>query len=605
MAIRRGAPCRIALAFALLLAALAALAQPQPEPQPVRLDVVGIDVRGLEEAESRNAMAAITLARLSDRQRRGLSEPRLQFLLRRIPEEVAASLEPFGWYSPAVEVRREPGPEGLRIVVDVRPGEPVTVRRFEAGIDGAAKDDRFIRREIERIGPDEGERFVHGEYEAGKQRAERKLAERGYFKARRAEASVEVRRAQKTADVRLRWDSGPRHKLGAARFGDNQFRPGLLAPLVNWQPGDAYHRNRLLRLQDRLTQLDYFALVEVVPDEDGIGDDLQVPIDIRTTPAKRTSYTGALSVGSDTGLGLRGAMNRRWVNERGHKWLADAGWSQRRIEADTQYRVPSLGRLPGWWSGELGYLEEDPRKATGFERTDLRLGWQGQRLPWTLGAGVVFARETKVAAAQRSIGEPILTLLYPEVTAAWREVDDPLWPGQARQLTATLRGGLVEAAGRREHFLQFELGANWLQTLGEAQRLVLRAAIGTTALGGDLDPQSFPTSLRYFAGGDRSIRGYGYRAVGPRIEGEVVGALHRVVASAEYQYDLTPQWGAAVFVDGGDAFDSRHGFEARLGAGIGARWRSPVGLVAIDLARGLDEAAGGGIRLHIGFGVGF
>ena len=380
------------------------------------------------------------------------------------------------------------------------------------------------------------------------------------------------------------------------RFGDNQFRPGLLAPLVNWQPGDAYHRNRLLRLQERLTQLDYFALVEVVPDEDGIGDDLQVPIDIRTTPARRTSYTGALSVGSDTGLGLRGAMNRRWVNDRGHKWLADAAWSQRRIEADTQYRVPSLGRLPGWWSGELGYLEEDPRIAAGFERTDLRLGWQGQRQPWALGGAVVFARETKVAAAQRSRGEPVLTLLYPEVTATWREVDDPLWPEQARQLTATVRGGLVEAAGRRERFLQFELGANWLQTLGESQRLVLRAAIGTTALDGDLDPQSFPTSLRYFAGGDRSIRGYGYHAIGPRIEGEVVGALHRVVASAEYQFDLTPQWGAALFVDAGDAFDSRHGFEARLGAGVGARWRSPVGLVAIDLARGLDEGVERGAR---------
>lgn len=106
-------------------------------------------------------------------------------------------------------------------------------------------------------------------------------------------------------------------------------------------------------------------------------------------------------------------------------------------------------------------------------------------------------------------------------------------------------------------------------------------------------------------GGDRSIRGYGYREVGPRFEGETLGGLHRIVASAEYQYFFTEEWGAAVFVDAGDAFNTRSAFDPKVGVGVGARWRSPVGLVGVDVARGLDEAAGGGTRLHLSFGVGF
>lgn len=583
-------------------AALAAVPADRALPD---VSVVAVELVGLEDAEAANARMAMTLARLSDKQRAGLGEARLQFLLRRIPAEVAKALEPFGWYAPRVDVRREPAPGGVRVVVDVDRGPPVTVRTLDAEVDGAARDDRFVMRELPKLRPRVGERFVHAEYEAGKQRVDRKLAERGYFAAARTTNRVEVRRAEGLADVALRWDSGPRHAMGDARFGPNLFRPGLLETLVDWQPGETYHRNRLLRLQRRLAQLDYFALIEVAPDEDAIDADLRVPVDITTTPAKRTSYTGAVSVGSDTGLGLRGGLNRRWVNDRGHKWLADAEWSQRRSGLSTQYRVPSLRRLPGWWRAEAAWLDEDPRDALGYERVSLAAGWQGQREPWSLSARVVFAEETTRTRLRRLDGENTQVLFYPEAALGWRQVDDPLWPEHALQASAAVRAGVIEFAGRRERFAQLDLGAQWLRALGERQRVVLRADLGTTAYGGDLETLAFPASLRYFAGGDRSIRGYGYREVGPRFEGEVLGGLHRVVASAEVQHDFTAQWGAAVFVDAGDAFNTRRGFDPKVGVGVGVRWRSPVGLVGVDVARGLDEAAGGGTRLHLSFGMGF
>ena len=575
------------------------------EPEPPRIRVVDITLAGLPDEEAANARLGMTLARLSVKQRSDLSEARLQFLLRRIPGEVTKALEPFGWYSPVVDVRREPARDGVRIRVSVDPGEPVRVKTLDADITGEARDDRFVMRELPKLEPDVGERFVHLDYEASKFRVERKLADRGYFEAKRTTARVAVSRAGKTADVLLRWESGPRHAMGEARFAANQFRPGLLPPLVDWTEGEPYHRNKLDRLRARLAQLDYFALVEVVPAEDGKGDALRVPIDITTTPAKRTAYTAALRFGSDTGVGVRGSMNRRWVNDRGHKWLSDFEWSQRRSGLTTQYRIPSLRRLPGWWGTRVEYLAEDPESALGYERLGLGAGWQGRRDPITLSGRVVFAEERTKLLRRDRFPDARQTMLYPELTATYRRVEDPLNPDDSLQLTVALRAGVIEAASNRQRFAQLEIGAQWLHGLGDSQAVILRGEAATTAYDGSLESLAFPASLRYFAGGDRSIRGYGYREIGPRFEGETLGGLHRIVASAEYQYFFTEEWGAAVFVDAGDVFNTRRGFDPKIGMGVGARWRSPVGLVGVDVAQGLDKAAGGGTRLHLSFGVGF
>lgn len=575
------------------------------EGSPPRVSVVDLTLDGLPDAEAANARLAMTVARLSTKQRADLSEARLQFLLRRIPGEVTTALEPFGWYSPTVDVRREPARDGVRIRVSVDPGEPVRVKTLDADLRGEARDDRFVMRELPKLKPAVGERFVHLDYEAGKFRIERKLADRGYFDAKRTTARVAVSRAAKAADVLLRWDSGPRHAMGEARFAANQFRPGLLQPLVDWRPGEAYHRNKLDRLQARLAALDYFALVEVVPAEDREGDALRVPIEITTTPAKRTAYGAALRFGSDTGAGVRGSMNRRWVNDRGHKWLSEMEWSQRRSGFTTQYRVPSLRRLPGWWNARVDYLTESPEAALGYERIGLGAGWQGRRDPYTVSGRVVFAEERTKLLRRDRFPDARQTMLYPEVAALYRRVDDPLDPDDSLQLTVALRAGVIEAASRRERFAQLEIGAQWLHGFGDSQVVILRGDAATTAYGGSLESLAFPTSLRYFAGGDRSIRGYGYREIGPRFEGETLGGLHRIVASAEYQYFFTEAWGAAVFVDAGDVFNRRDAFDPKIGVGVGARWRSPVGLVGVDVAQGLDEAAGGGTRLHLSFGVGF
>jgi translocation and assembly module TamA len=136
--------------------------------------------------------------------------------------------------------------------------------------------------------------------------------------------------------------------------------------------------------------------------------------------------------------------------------------------------------------------------------------------------------------------------------------------------------------------VQTRVEVKWFHGLGLKDRLLLRGEVGHTFTNALLE---LPPSLRFHAGGDGSIRGYGWREVGPRVGGPgnrfPIGASNVVTASVEYERYFTPRWGAAVFVDTGSAFEGHP--DLRTGVGVGLRWRSPVGPLRVDIARGLDQ----------------
>ncbi len=116
------------------------------------------------------------------------------------------------------------------------------------------------------------------------------------------------------------------------------------------------------------------------------------------------------------------------------------------------------------------------------------------------------------------------------------------------------------------------------------------------------DFNELPPELRFFAGGDRSIRGFDYQELGTTNDaGKVIGGTNLAVMSAEVEHYFLPKWGAAMFVDGGDAFKTGE-FDMNIGAGVGVRWRSPVGIVRVDVAKPVSSKLAHAIRLHISVG---
>jgi translocation and assembly module TamA len=155
----------------------------------------------------------------------------------------------------------------------------------------------------------------------------------------------------------------------------------------------------------------------------------------------------------------------------------------------------------------------------------------------------------------------------------------------------------VQGAGSDASFAQLHARASWFKGLGARDRLILRGELGHTFTSTVVD---LPPSLRFYAGGARSIRGYNYREVGPRLGTFGLGANNVITASSEFEHYFTSQWGGAVFVDSGSAFNGTTP-DWHTGVGIGLRWRSPVGPVGIDIAHGLDHPDSGfTLGLNIG-----
>jgi translocation and assembly module TamA len=147
-------------------------------------------------------------------------------------------------------------------------------------------------------------------------------------------------------------------------------------------------------------------------------------------------------------------------------------------------------------------------------------------------------------------------------------------------------------------FGQVTLRGKYIRSIGEKSRIITRAAIGATEVS---DFEQFPSSLRFFAGGDSSIRGYDYQSLGPEgDDGEVEGGRYLAVGSIEYENMFLGDWGGAVFTDFGNAYNS-FSDPIEYSVGIGVRWRSPVGLIRVDVAKGLSDTDEG-IALHIVIG---
>jgi len=588
--------------FRFLPAALVSAALLAAAPgQAAALELRQVTVQGLEDAQVRDSVdEALSLQRLNPNRRKAITESRLSYLLRQVPSEVRGAMEPFGYYDPTVDAQVQRDGESVSVVVTVQAGEPVRVRGRALAMTGAARGDTALMQRLQRFGPREGQPFHHGVYEDNKAAMDRALDERGYFDAELVTHTVTVIRAERAADIDLAWASGARHALGVATFQGHGFRPGLLENLVPWEPGEPYQQQKLLELQKSLADLDYFSAIDVTPQPDE-ATGLQVPVNVGLTMAKQSIYSAGVRAGTDSGLGVTGGVERRWVNDRGHKLKALASLAQRRNDVTVQYKIPAFAWLDGWYTFSAS-VREEPIDEIDTQLVELVGSRSGKLGEWDLVAAMNVRRERYEDAAT---GRDYLysNLVFPSLWAQWSRTDDLLYPRRALGLTMELRGGST-ALGSDIDFLQFSAKGQWIHSLGERGRLLLRAEVGTTV--SNAFPQ-FPPTLRFYAGGDRSVRGYAYREIGEVFQiasGDryVVGGKHLLVASVEYERMFTREWGGAVFVDAGDAFDNVDDYSLEPGIGVGVRWRSPVGPVRVDIAHGLGDAARSSLRLHFNIG---
>ena len=619
---------RLLVALACCTAALPAAA----------ITVTRVDVSGLDD-ELMAENVRVSLA-LNDAIGKDLSARRLNYLLREAEAETREALEPFGYYSPTIVIQRsdrsvpegtddpstaanartatadadaggnadarQRGSRSLTVSIRIEPGKPVRVRGWNVGVEGDAGDERSVRAALDGFAPRQGEVLDHSLYETSKSKVSRTLAGHGYFDADFAAHRVEVTRADYAADIDLRWTSGARYALGEATFTQTPktiIRDELLQKLVGWTPGEAYDDAELERLRRSLVALDYFGLVEILPQPENAKDKV-VPVQVNLTPAPRSIYTAGVNYGTRSGAGFSLGVERRYLNTRGHKALAQIDYANKRKTATVQYRVPAFAWLDGWYTASLQAADEqtDSLDTRRLEFVASRSGQFNDHLNLVASMHVLRERWSYFTLNRPSLDYQYASFYFPSLRAEYIDVDNRLTPRRGAGGTLTLRGGKGGTDGDAA-FAQLHASAQWFHGFDADSRLIVRGEAGHTFTDELL---ALPPSLRYYAGGDRSVRGYGWREIGPRIRNSVgdtyaLGAQNVVTASIEYERYFKGPWGAAVFVDSGSAFDGKSP-DMHTGVGIGLRWRSPVGPVRIDIARGL-KSPDSPFTLHLNIGA--
>lgn len=553
---------------------------------------VTLHIEGVEEELQGAVRNNLQLAQYADRQ---ISASQAQRLFAQVESQAAEALQPYGYYNVRVQSELKPGaqPGDYEAFLRIALGDPVIVTAMHVEVGGSAQDLPAIRQAVAAFAPKTGERLDHGAYEGSKNAITTALQANGYFDAKLLRHTVQVTAAANSATIDLAWDGGERYRYGEVRFPDTQFSPNFLRRYLPWRPGDYYSTDQLLELQQRLVDADYFSAVSVQPDLEHTAAGV-VPVDMLLIRAKRTVYTAGAYVSTDSGPGVRFGVERRWLNDRGHKLGGEVEYSQRLKAASIYYRIPRPGERNRNYNFAAGYHEEETDTSRShmakLSAAEVLDDWHG----YTRTLGLQYLNgDFTIADEQRNS-----SMLYAEGLLTRKRADDLLFPRRGISVAYGLRlagqGVLSDTS-----LAQVQADAKWIRPAGKHSRLILRGSLGAMVVG---DFDALPPELRFFAGGDRSIRGFDYQQLGETNEtGGVIGGKYLTVASVEVEHYFLPKWGAAVFVDAGDAYSSS--FDANVGAGIGLRWRSPVGIVRLDVAVPVKtDEEDRGVRLHVVIG---
>lgn len=508
-------------------------------------------------------------------------------------EQAQKAAQALGYYQAQVTSEVQPG-ENPRLLLRIEPGEPIHLRNVTVRVEGPAAQLKAFRvpRSSE-LAP--GAVLNHGQYENAKQLILNQASRYGFFSGTFSKQRLAVDPRAGVADVELVYNSGPRFKLGKVSFeGDTPFDEELLQRMVPFKEDTAYDSELIAELNQALQSSGYFEGVRVDAAPTAASERV-IPVDVQLTTRK--PRTMGLGLGYSTDVGPRGKANwtRHWVNPQGHSYGAEMELSAPRQNVGLWYDIPLDPPLTDKlrWAG--GYQYEELADTDSLSKL-LTFGpeWHS-KLPsgWQRVISLKWQRE------EYRLGDDtgLSTLLMPGISYTYLKSDNKVDPhnGYRVQFDAQVaKEGLLSDT----NLLHGNVMLKGLTTVAQNHRLLGRVQFGGNATNGY---KSVPPSLRFFAGGDQSVRGYDYQTLSPEnSDGDRIGGRYMVAGSVEYQYSIAEKWRLATFIDKGNSFNDLKFADLKTGIGVGVRWVSPVGPIRLDLAHAMDDD--GGVRLHFSMG---
>ncbi|NCA72182.1 MAG: outer membrane protein assembly factor, partial [Sphingobacteriia bacterium] len=548
-----------------------------------------VQVTGLAGPEQANVMALLSIEQ--ERGESELSPERIEALHRLAPEQIRNALAPFGLYRVEVsdELVRPADPNGTWIArYAVVPGPAVRIGVIDYAITGEGADDPAFPKTFPM---QVGDVLLHANYEAAKADLRFRASAAGYLGYVLERHRVLIDLVAYEAIVEFHLNTGPRHYIGEIEFKQDLLNDAFIRRFVDFEPGVVYNPDLLLGLQSRLLGSEYFSSVDIVPQDAADGDGSVIPIQVIATRNLPNKYRVGLGIATDTGPRFSADWRRRYVNQWGHRFRTELQLAPALSEWSLDYRIPIQDPTRDYIVIKPQSSVYDLANKSGWQHTVQVAHSTLTPGGWRRNLGVELNYEDLDSAGARGGS---FAGLVPNASWSRTVADDPINTNRGYRLRYGLLGSLGGVISDAS-FLSGTFQIKWIRRFAEDYRLITRSDLGVT-LAGELD--DVPVSRRFFAGGDNSLRGWGFDALGPidPVTQEVIGGRYLAVGSLELERRLTGPWSAALFTDFGNAFDPDYEQSFSQSVGLGVRWASPIGPVRMDLAFDVtdDDTSGSG-----------
>jgi translocation and assembly module TamA len=559
---------------------------------------VEVVVRGLEDDPPAAANVLAALAPLLGLVQEGkVNSLWLDWLVEQAPAKAQTALEPFGYYNASVTADLESGGENrYRIIVTVVAGSPVRITDVEVKIEGQGADDDSLVALLSTFPLKEGDVLRQDIYEEAKGKVKSQALQRGYLDADYSVHDIFVSKAELSARIRLVLDTGPRYHFDGTTFeGVPEYPVSFLERYLAYRPGQIFSFEKLGKTQLNLLNADRFGDVIVTPEKEKT-EGSAVPVLVRMKPLPSKRLRLGAGYGTDTGPRVLAEYKDMNMFRSGHELSGQMNLSQVLQGLGIGYVIPSSRDLDTLTAFQFRVQREEVDTYTSriisLEAGRTRSFGRGR-------IGTLFFRvqeERYSITAEKNDAR----LLMPGLRFSAQHFDSLIRPKKGHRYAIEIEG-TDQALGSSLGLVRMVFDGDLIVPLPFRLSLLTRVKAGSTFLNKSLD--QLPASLRFFAGGDNSVRGYAYQSLGPKdAAGEVVGGKHVLVGSAELEKALFSDWGVAVFYDAGNAFNSFNEITPFQATGLGVRYYTRIGALKLDFARqiGIENP---GFRIH--FTVGF
>lgn len=563
-------------------------------------DNVEVVINGIEGRLATNVRAFLSMG---DDNEKTLSVRRIRQKTATAPDAIRSALQPYGYYSPNIEYELDCADSACTVLFTIDKGPATHITKLVIKATGEGRNHPEIKAAIAQSNLEQGQQLLHRDYKSTKSALTQAAYSAGYLEADYAKAAMRVYPAQTEAKIWLVLNTGPQYYFGDITINQDILAPSFVNKYVNFERGDVFNSNLITNLQLTLSNTGYFSQIEIranrhnaITKSENANPPLpRVPVTINAEPRKSRKYSVSVGYGTDTGPRVGAGVVLRRLNRQGHQFRANIRISAVEKALNARYIIPvdQVATDKVLLSSEIKEAEYGDANSfiyrAGVARQDV----------WEWGRARVY---TKIQRERFGFGSGKRTtsrLLYYGVSLGYQSVANPLRVRDGYSFGVDIHGGF-DGPFATVNFLQTTFETNLVYSPFEDVRLLARGKVGATATD---DFSELPPSQRFYTGGARSVRGYGYDEISPEnADGDDIGGKYLAQASFAVEYLFYKDMGAAVFFDVGDAALNISGLEPQRGVGIGYRWLSPVGTLRLDFAYPLDDPTPG-IRIHFSLGA--